>query len=126
MAAPERFAESQIPLAPRAPSIHGPSRKRPWPPAGRLGSTCRRNVGPNLPLVTSGPEGFHLRALPEPYVNLSIHTAPIVRRLPWHSEHTGARLLQAPGGRSCVPRMASAQFRVAMTPTWEESHEIAS
>ena len=26
MAAPERFAESQIPLAPRAPSIHGPSR----------------------------------------------------------------------------------------------------
>jgi hypothetical protein len=25
MAAPERFAESQIPLAPRAPSIHGPS-----------------------------------------------------------------------------------------------------
>jgi hypothetical protein len=24
MAAPERFAESQIPLAPRAPSIHGP------------------------------------------------------------------------------------------------------
>ena len=27
MAAPERFAESQIPLAPRAPSIHGPSRR---------------------------------------------------------------------------------------------------
>ena len=26
MAAPERFAESQIALAPRAPSIHGPSR----------------------------------------------------------------------------------------------------
>ena len=26
MAAPERFAESQIPLAPRAPSIHGPKR----------------------------------------------------------------------------------------------------
>ena len=26
MAAPERFAESQIPLALRAPSIHGPSR----------------------------------------------------------------------------------------------------
>jgi hypothetical protein len=39
MAAPERFAESQIPLAPRAPSIHGPSRRfrylanfRYWPP----------------------------------------------------------------------------------------------
>src|ERR1700686_2619337 len=29
MAAPERFAESQIPLAPRAPSIHGPLRRRP-------------------------------------------------------------------------------------------------
>jgi carboxyl-terminal processing protease len=27
-------------------------------------------------------EDFHLRALPEPYVNLSIHTAPIVRPLP--------------------------------------------
>ena len=29
--------------------------------------------------LSSGPEDFHLRALPEPYVNLSIHTAPIVR-----------------------------------------------
>jgi hypothetical protein len=27
MAAPERFADYQIPLAPRAPSIHGPTRK---------------------------------------------------------------------------------------------------
>jgi hypothetical protein len=27
MTAPERFADSQIPLAPRAPSIHDPSRK---------------------------------------------------------------------------------------------------
>jgi hypothetical protein len=26
MAAPERFAKRQIPLAPRAPSIHGPLR----------------------------------------------------------------------------------------------------
>ena len=26
MAAPERFAKRQIPLAPRAPSIHGPER----------------------------------------------------------------------------------------------------
>src|SRR5450631_3031174 len=26
-------------------------------------------------LVSSGPEDFHLRALPEPYVKLSIHTA---------------------------------------------------
>ena len=36
-------------------------------------------------LLTSRPEGFHLQALPEPYVNLSIHTAPDVRPLPWHS-----------------------------------------
>ena len=27
MAAPERFAKRQIPLAPRAPSIHGPKRR---------------------------------------------------------------------------------------------------
>jgi len=32
--------------------------------------------------LTSRPEGFHLQALPEPYVNLSIHTAPDVRPLP--------------------------------------------
>src|SRR6202051_4009360 len=31
--------------------------------------------------MSSRPEGFHLRALPEPYVNLSIHTAPDVRPL---------------------------------------------
>jgi hypothetical protein len=36
-------------------------------------------------LLASRPEEFHLRALPEPYVNLSIHTAPDVRPLPWHS-----------------------------------------
>src|SRR5450755_3433749 len=29
MAAPERFADSQIPLAPRAPSIHDPKRRSP-------------------------------------------------------------------------------------------------
>jgi hypothetical protein len=28
MAAPERFAKRQIPLAPRAPSMHGPERPR--------------------------------------------------------------------------------------------------
>jgi hypothetical protein len=32
--------------------------------------------------MSSGPEDFHLRALPEPYVNLSIHTAPVVRPFP--------------------------------------------
>jgi hypothetical protein len=32
--------------------------------------------------VSSRAEEFHLRALPEPHVNLSIHTAPDVRPLP--------------------------------------------
>jgi hypothetical protein len=36
--------------------------------------------------LSSRPEDFHLRALPEPYVNLSIHTAAIVRPLPWHND----------------------------------------
>src|ERR1019366_8491640 len=35
--------------------------------------------------LTSRPRDFHPRALPEPDVNLSIHTAPDVRPLPWHS-----------------------------------------
>src|SRR5271167_4341519 len=33
MAAPERFAKRQIPLAPRAPSIHGPLAEMPGFPA---------------------------------------------------------------------------------------------
>ena len=33
MTAPERFADSQIPLAPRAPSIHDPSATLPGRPA---------------------------------------------------------------------------------------------
>jgi Cu/Zn superoxide dismutase len=32
--------------------------------------------------MSSRAEGFHLRALLKPYVNLSIHTAPDVRPLP--------------------------------------------
>jgi hypothetical protein len=32
--------------------------------------------------VSSRAEEFHLRALPDTYVNLSIHTAPDVRPLP--------------------------------------------
>jgi hypothetical protein len=31
---------------------------------------------------SSRPEDSHLRALPDPYVNLSIHTAPDVRPFP--------------------------------------------
>ena len=32
--------------------------------------------------LSSRPKEFHLRALPDPYVNLSIHTAPDVRPFP--------------------------------------------
>ena len=38
--------------------------------------------GAGLPLLSSHAEGFHLRVLPEPYVNLSAHTAPDVRPFP--------------------------------------------
>ena len=34
--------------------------------------------------LSSRPEEFHPQALPEPCMNLSIHTAPDVRPLPWH------------------------------------------
>src|SRR4029077_3689136 len=35
--------------------------------------------------LSSRPEDSHLRALPDPYVNLSIHSAPDVRPFPWQS-----------------------------------------
>src|SRR4030081_3010152 len=46
MTAPERLADSQIPLAPRAPSIHDPNESRIPPPElrGRLG---KRVAGKN-------------------------------------------------------------------------------
>jgi hypothetical protein len=34
--------------------------------------------------MTSRPREFHPRALPEPCMTLSSHTAPDVRPLPWH------------------------------------------
>jgi hypothetical protein len=34
---------------------------------------------------SSRPEESHPRALPDPCVNLSIHTAPDARPFPWHS-----------------------------------------
>ena len=45
------------------------------------GRPYRTSIGA-FPGLTSRPEEFHLRALPEPYVNLSIHTAPDVRPFP--------------------------------------------
>jgi hypothetical protein len=65
MAAPERFAESQIPLAPRAPSIHGPSRT--WRDV-RAESEMRLPVQRTLPsgywqfqLMSTRPGGPRLR-----------------------------------------------------------------
>src|SRR6266481_4051696 len=49
MTAPERFADSQIPLAPRAPSIHDP--KRAWRSA-RLSSSELDHLRPLLGLVS--------------------------------------------------------------------------
>ena len=44
--------------------------------------TCReRRERVDLTKMSSRAEEFHLRALPEPYVNRSIHTAPDVRPL---------------------------------------------
>ena len=40
-------------------------------------------------LMSSRPEDSHLRTLPDPYVNLSIHTAPDVRPFPWQSGRSG-------------------------------------
>src|ERR1700719_1168986 len=42
--------------------------------------TCRAADGPAQPEMSSRPE-FHLRALPEPCMTLSSHTAPDVRPL---------------------------------------------
>jgi hypothetical protein len=41
-----------------------------------------RDLGRASLLMSSRAEELHLRALPEPYVNLSIHTAPDVRPFP--------------------------------------------
>jgi hypothetical protein len=42
------------------------------------------NVKGNCSVHVESAEEFHLRALPDPCVNLSIHTAPDVRPLPCH------------------------------------------
>ena len=52
--------------------------KRPIREAGMDGPVA----GPHRSRLSSRAEEFHLRALPEPCVNLSIHTAPDVRPLP--------------------------------------------
>jgi hypothetical protein len=51
-----------------------------------LGKMSRRNFETELAELqvelTSRPREFHPRALPEPYVTLSSHTAPDVRPVP--------------------------------------------
>ena len=42
-------------------------------------------------ILSSRAGEFHPQALPETYVNLSIHTAPDVRPLPWHSGQCAKR-----------------------------------
>src|SRR5258706_15054588 len=56
MTAPERFADSQIPLAPRAPSIHDPTGQSPAPPSAN-------STASNFPETTGGTRQ-HRRALP--------------------------------------------------------------
>jgi hypothetical protein len=70
-----------------APEFLATAQSRYWLTA-EFGSN-REDCGQKPPLIPVGPllmssraEGLHLRALPEPYVNLSIHTAPVVRPLP--------------------------------------------
>jgi hypothetical protein len=52
--------------------------------------------GPTVALVES-PGGSHVRALPDPYVNLPIHTAPDVRPFPWHSCQCARNVGLTPG-----------------------------
>jgi FAD binding domain len=47
--------------------------------------TLSRNENPSAFELSSRPEESHPRALPDPCMNLSIHTAPDVRPHPWHS-----------------------------------------
>src|SRR5579862_7761843 len=59
--------------------------------AGGSKQRYRRNSGssqhaPEVERMSSRAEEFHLRALPEPCMTLSSHTAPDVRPLPWHKD----------------------------------------
>jgi hypothetical protein len=60
---------------------------------------------------SSRPEDSHLRALPDPYVNLSIHTAPDVRPFPWQSCQCAAFL-----PTSCR-RVSTASATTVRSPT---------
>src|SRR3954465_14668545 len=64
-------------------------------PSTNLGSRMIRRAAPvaSAPSpLSSRPEDSHLRALPDPYVNLSIHTAPDVGPFPWQSRQWAKRV----------------------------------
>jgi hypothetical protein len=63
------------------------------------------------PVMSSRPEEFHLRALPEPCMNLSIHTAPDVRPLPWHKTQWAKRCGFARRNRSNQSRPPLVRWR---------------
>jgi hypothetical protein len=74
MAAPERFAKRQIPLAPRAPSIHGPSRRfAAMQYVGRFwGHNGHRAVLEPETSVAIDPYVWSGRALQENFVELAV------------------------------------------------------
>jgi hypothetical protein len=61
----------------------------------------------DVTILSSRPEGSHLRALPDPYVNLSIHTAPDVRPFPWQSRQWAKSV-------GCARRSRSNQSRAPL------------
>ena len=55
------------------------------PRPDRVWNRIPDDVRARIVTLSSRPEESHPRALPDPCVNLSIHTAPDVRPFPWHS-----------------------------------------
>src|SRR5436190_21277397 len=55
------------------------------PRPDRVWNRIPDDVRARIVTLSSRPEESHPRALPDPCMNLSIHTAPDVRPLPWHS-----------------------------------------
>src|SRR3954454_14636992 len=77
MAAPTNAANVKKALANSEPSTHGTNRK-----CQSASTTSARGGNPDgicslraFPLMSSRPEESHPRALPDPCMNLSIHTA---------------------------------------------------
>jgi hypothetical protein len=70
-------------------------------------------------ILTSRPRDFHPRALPESYVNLSIHTAPYVRPLPWHSGQWAKSVgfaRRSRSNQSLAPLESLVELRAAYMP----------